>query len=301
MDKLRKRFVMFNLLVIGSIILIVGFLMFIGNGRDESSRHLGDGSHRLWVTIVAGLLLVFLGSLFLSKKAVEPIEKAWQKQLDFTADASHELRTPLAVMGTNLELVMDSPDETVASQMKWLKNIEAENKRMTRLVADLLTLSRSDTHQQELELETFRLDEMILDTVASFEVMASHKEITLITQVDNDLAFTGDRKRIEQLVVILVDNAIKHMNQSGMVTITLNQSGKELELTVADTGVGIEAHHLAQIFDRFYRVEKKRTADEDGSGLGLAIAKWIVEAHGGNISVTSALGEGTVFQCLFMT
>ena len=302
MDKIRKRFIMFNLIVMGSITLIVGFLMFISNGRggDGGGRHLdGGGNHRYWITILLGLL-VFLGSLFLSKKAVKPIEQAWQKQLDFTADASHELRTPLAVIMTNLEVVLDSPDETVKSQMKWLKNIEAENKRMTKLVEDLLMLSRGDTNQQELEVETFKMDAMILETLSTFEAGARQKGIEIVKKLHENIEFHGDKKRLKQLVVILVDNAIKHMSDTGKITVILSKDAKEITLTVADTGVGIDAEHLQHIFDRFYRVNKTRTAEQDGSGLGLAIAKWIACAHGGNISVASTVGQGTMFTVRFV-
>jgi signal transduction histidine kinase len=233
--------------------------------------------------------------LLLSKKAVRPVEKAWQKQLDFTADASHELRTPIAVIQTNLELVIDSPKETIESQMKWLKNIEAENKRMAKLVEDLLILSRVDTDQQALEIETFMLDEVVLEVLAPFEPIASGKNIELEVHVNDKIAFSGDRKRIKQLFVILVDNALNYTDSTGAVTVSLDHSEKEITLTVSDTGHGIESEHLDKIFDRFYRVTKTRKLNQDGSGLGLSIAKWIVQEHGGTIGVTSTLSVGTTF------
>jgi len=297
MDKIRKRFIIFSIIVLSSILIIIILFTFIGQFHGDGLRHgLNDGfPHRFWTTGLAGIILVFIGSWLLSKKAVRPIEEAWQKQLDFTADASHELRTPLTVIKTNLELVMDSPEETIESQMKWLKNIAAEQERMTKLVTDLLTLSRSDTNEQELEIESFLFDEQVLETVRSFEAVANKQEVELKVHTTGAIDFVGDKKRMEQLVVILLDNSLKHMNRSGLVTITLRQNEKEMTLIVADTGCGIESKHLDNIFDRFYRVKKTKTSACDGSGLGLAIAKWIVVAHKGAITVTSTLAVGTTF------
>ena len=285
---LRKRFIFFNMLVISSIAVIIGLSTFLGSPNNDVAvyRHV--------VTIVLVVTMVYIGSLILSKLAIRPIQASWQKQLDFTADASHELRTPITVIQTNLDLVMDSPDETVESQMKWLKNIKAENMRMAKLVEDLLTLSRADTDQPMLEKEIFMLDEVISKTLTPFEPIAKEKNIKLSIVVNNQIAFYGDRKRIKQLVVILLDNALNYTD-SGTVTVDLARSEKEITITVSDTGHGIEAEHLNKVFDRFYRVSKTKTLNQDGAGLGLSIAKWIVREHGGQIQAASTIGLGTSF------
>jgi len=284
---LRKRFIFFSVLVISSIIIIIGLFIFAGS-------HSNLPTHRYVITLSLAIVLVAIGSWLLSKVAIRPIQKAWQQQLDFTADASHELRTPITVIQTNLDLVMDNGDETVGSQMKWLKNIEAENKRMTKLVEDLLTLSRADTDQQMLEKEMFMLDEAISETLMPFEPVAKEKNIKLGMSADNQMAFCGDRKRIKQLCVILLDNALSYTD-SGIVKMALTQSEREITITVSDTGQGIETEHISKIFDRFYRVPKTRSLNQDGSGLGLAIAKWIVQEHEGTIHVTSTIDIGTSF------
>ena len=284
---LRARFIFFNVLVISSIIIVIGLLIFFGSYSDLPV-------HRYVITLSAAIALVYLGSRLLSKMAIRPIQTAWQQQLDFTADASHELRTPIAVIQTNLELVMDSPQESIESHMKWLKNIEAENKRMAKLVDDLLTLSRADTDQQTLEKETFMLDEAIAEAALPFESIAYAKNIELIVNTDSGAAFYGDRKRIEQLIVILVDNALNYTD-IGTVIVDVSQNEGGVILVVSDSGHGIEAEHLDKIFGRFYRVEKTRKLHQDGSGLGLAIAKWIVQEHGGTIHAVSTPTEGTTF------
>jgi len=285
---LRKRFIIFSVLVISVIIFLVALFIFIGGESDVSA-------HRYVVTLSLAIVLVFIGSWLLSKVAIRPIQTVWQKQLDFTADASHELRTPITVIQTNLDVIMDRPDETVGSQIKWLKNIESENKRMAKLVEDLLTLSRADTDQQMLEKEMFILDEVVAEAIAPFEPIANEKNIELVMNINNQINFYGDKKRVHQLLVILFDNALNYTD-SGTVTVELSQSEKNIKITVSDTGHGIDAEHISKIFDRFYRVTKTRNLNQGGLGLGLPIAKWIVEEHGGTIKISSVPSEGTSFE-----
>ena len=285
---LRKRFILFNVLVTSCIVVIVGLSVFIGAPRNDLP------AHRYVTSLSFAIVAVYIGSLILSKAAIRPIQAAWQKQLDFTADASHELRTPITVIQTNLDLVMDNKEETVESQMKWLKNIEAENQRMAKLVENLLTLSRADTDQPMLEKEIFMLDDAISEAAAPFEAIASEKNIGLVMNINNQIAFFGDRKRIKQLVIIFLDNALTYM-ESGSVTVDLSRREKEITIIVSDTGHGIKDEHFDKIFDRFYRVSKTKKLNQNGTGLGLAIAKWIVHEHGGRVQVTSALGVGTSF------
>lgn len=283
---LRKRFIIFSVLVISSIIIILALIVYLGPSSDLSAQ-------KMIRTVFLSMGMVLTGSWLISKAAIRPVKQAWQKQLDFTADASHELRTPIAVIQTNLELVMDSRSETVESQMKWLQNIEIENKRMTKLVDDLLTLSRADTNQQNLELSTFMIDEVISEALIPLEPVALQKNIALEACLNSRTVFHGDRQRIRQLVIILMDNALNYTEGPGSIAISLICNEKNVKLTVSDTGNGIAQEHLDKIFDRFYRVAKTR--NQDGSGLGLSIAKWIVQEHRGTIHVESTPGKGTRF------
>lgn len=288
---LRRRFILFCVLVISIILLVISSFILLNPAGEISIR-------RWTVTIIAGVGMVFIGSLVLSKIAVAPIEKAWQKQLDFTADASHELRTPLAVIRTNLELVMDSKEESVESQMKWLKNIDTESQRMTKLIDDLLTLSRADTNRQEFEQTEFRLEQAVKEAVMTFEGTAKQKGICLHLQTNNNILFYGDRKRIKQMLIILLDNAIWYSGASD-ITVSVVRNKRHIEINVHDNGCGIEKEHLEHLFDRFYRVEETRDRNPDGAGLGLSIAKWIVEGHGGKILVKSVVEKGTEFKITF--
>jgi two-component system, OmpR family, sensor histidine kinase CiaH len=247
---------------------------------------------------LGGLIIVFISSLFLAGRALIPIKKSWEKQQSFVADASHELRSPLAVMQTSLELVLGNKEETVESQSKWLENIQAENKRMTKLVNDLLFLARADSNQQTIERAVFPMNKVIQEVVDTFGPLATKKSIQLGVEIKDEVEYFGDENRLKQLAVILLDNAIKYTPVGGRTKVTLRQIDNHIELNVMDTGEGITNEHLDKIFDRFYRVDKARSRDSGGTGLGLSIANWIVKEHKGTISVSSVPGKGSTFKVL---
>jgi signal transduction histidine kinase len=247
-------------------------------------------------TGLAGLCVVFVSSLFLADRALIPIKKSWDRQKSFVADASHELRSPLAVIETNLELVLDNGDETVESQMKWLENIQTENRRMSKLVSDLLFLARADSDQQMFEKRFFPLNEALMEAVISMQPLANKKNITLQSHINPVQEYFGDEARIKQLAVILIDNAIKYTQPDGYVQVDLNQHDNYFEIIVADNGEGMAKEHLDKIFERFYRVDKARSREGGGTGLGLSIADWIVNGHRGSIAVSSTPGKGSTFK-----
>lgn len=286
--KIKRRFIIYNMLVISISILILAFAVLIGSDQPISLR-------RWLVTGVIAIIVVYISSQIISAVAIAPIKEAWQRQLNFTADASHELRTPLAVIQTNLELVIDNPRDTVAEQSQWLENSLFETQRMSNIVNDLLLLSRADTEANRINAETINLSLTLEAALKPLESLSASKDIILVSNIQKDIYLHGDAKLLTQLVVILTDNAIKYMNFPGSVDITLVSQGKEIILKVSDTGEGIAAEDLNHIFDRFYRVDKSRSRDEGGTGLGLPIAQWIVSSHKGSIKVNSTVGAGTEF------
>lgn len=241
------------------------------------------------------LVLAYYGSRFMADRAMAPIKKSWQRQQDFVADASHELRTPLTVIQVNLELVKGNPEETVASQSKWLDYSLLETKRMSKLVGDLLFLARADSQQQTLEIKQFSLDTALCEVLEPFRPLAETSGILLESFLDSEINYLGDAFRIKQLLVILLDNALKYTPSGGQVTLGLQNWDTFAEITVSDNGEGIEPEHLAKIFERFYRVDKARSQQKEGTGLGLAIADWIIQSHHGQVKVSSSPGEGTTF------
>ena len=241
------------------------------------------------------LVLAYYGSRFMADRAMAPIKKSWQRQQDFVSDASHELRTPLTVVQVNLELVKGNSEETVASQTKWLDYSLLETKRMSKLVDDLLFLARADSQQLTLDVKQFSLDTALREVIESFRPLAEASGILLESSLASEITYWGDEFRIKQLLVILLDNALKYTPLGGQVTLGLQNWDTFVEITVSDNGEGIESEHLAKIFERFYRVDKARSQQTEGTGLGLAIADWIIQSHHGQVKVSSSPGEGTTF------
>lgn len=232
------------------------------------------------------LALSIVGSIFLGNRAIKPIEKAWQQQKNFLADASHELRTPLSVISTNLEIVRDNPNELVGSQQNWLNNMAEETAHMTELVDGLLFLARTDAHQDVFDYSRFCLQTAVGHAVESFLPIADNKGVHLTTLLDKtSLPFYGDEKRLRQVLKILLDNAIRHTSPGGAVTVRLERKDGRIALCVADNGEGIAPESLPHIFERFYQGDAAHAAGK--AGLGLAIAKSIVERHGGEIWAVS--------------
>lgn len=247
----------------------------------------------LSITGIVCLMLSFWGSCFMANRALLPIQKAWQQQKDFLADASHELRTPLAVVQTNLEIIIGNQDMTVASQNKWLYNIKEEFDCMSKLINSLLFLARADSHQQNMDKTIFSLDQAASNTAELFELLAAVKNISIAVSISSKSMIYGDEAKIKQAIGIILDNAIRHTPAGGKISLQISRSLQEVILVIADTGEGIAEEHLEKIFDRFYQIDKARY--KGGAGLGLAIAKWTIENHGGVIQVSSIIGLGTDF------
>jgi signal transduction histidine kinase len=254
---------------------------------------------RLFGIIVVGLIIgmvVIVGAgFFLARHALIPIRAAWDKQQQFVADASHELRTPLAVIKTNAELMLRHPQSTVEEESKRIANVLRESSRMNRLVNSLLTLARADANQEELHFTPLNLQKILQDIVEQFRPLADMKKIVLELEAGEVPDVMGDKERIHQLLVILLDNAIKYTPEQGCISLFCRRVANNIQLEVSDTGIGMAAEDLPRVFDRFYRSDKVRSREEGGTGLGLAIAKWIVEKHGGRIRVESKLSAGARF------
>ncbi len=285
--KVKTQFVLFAALIISIIIVITLALSY--------SRISGHHFHRYVLTGIILIIVVVIGSMLLSNIAIRPIQKTWQQQLDFTADASHELRTPLAVIQSSLEIVMESEDATIAEQKKWLTNIANESQRMSELVEALLTLSRADTGSNPPVMEELPLSALVNIKKEALSPLAKAKNIELQSDISDEIILYADRSKIEQLLTILIDNAIKYMGRPGSIIIKAYSVKRGIQIDVNDTGVGIAAEDLPHIFERFYRSDKSRSNTIAGTGLGLSIAQMIVEEHKGSIHVKSIPDIGTTF------
>ncbi|MBI2830396.1 MAG: HAMP domain-containing protein [Chloroflexi bacterium] len=221
---------------------------------------------------------------------VERLNKAFESQKHFVADASHELRGPLTVIQGNLDLLKRNLSDE--DRRESLRAIEAEARRMTAIVNDLLVLAEVEAgHIERKALVPLR--EVVLETANWGEQLAGSRKV--VTGRLQDISISGDAHHLRQLLRNLVDNAIKYTPDSGVITVSLFKDSTWACLQVEDTGIGIASEHLPYIFDRFYRVDKARSRAKGGTGLGLAIVKGIAEQHGGKVTVQSEPGKGSIF------
>lgn len=218
------------------------------------------------------------------------LEHAYQAEQRFVADASHELRAPLTAIQANLELLQRQPDMTPADRREAVGEAGRETHRLARLVADLLALARADAGVS-LRRQPVELDRVVLDAFGEARHLAQGQRIALDGL--EPVLVQGDPDRLKQLVLILLDNAVKYTPPDGGVTLGLRRDAARAQVRVCDTGIGIPPEDLPHVFDRFYRADPARTRDPGGSGLGLPIARWIAEQHGGAVMLSSAVGRGT--------
>ncbi|PID84796.1 MAG: hypothetical protein CSB13_11315 [Chloroflexi bacterium] len=225
-------------------------------------------------------------------QTLERLDRQFQTQQRLLADVSHELRTPLTAIRGNVDLMERMGEGDPLS----LESIRIEGDRMTRLVGDLTLLARADAGGLPLDKKQIELDNLLFEVYRQFSVIEKPVEV-LVTAVDQ-VCVMGDADRLKQLFINLIDNAIKYTPDGGKVMLSLAIVDRNAQFVVSDTGLGIPPEDLPHVFDRFYRVDKARTRAQGGSGLGLSIAKWVAQAHGGDIYVESTVGKGTTFTVL---
>lgn len=236
-----------------------------------------------------------LGQLALTlNQMIERLEKAFNRQREFTGDASHELRTPLSVIQAESTLALQrvrSPEE----YQKSLESIAEEADHMARIIDQLLALARADSGHERLALEELDLNQPVREVAADMEALSRDRGLEFDLRLGDPVIVRGHSGLLRQLLLNLVSNAVRYTPEGGKVSIAASASNGLGVVSVSDTGQGIPAQHLPHIFDRFYRVDKARSRSEGGSGLGLSICKQVVELHGGRIEVESREGHGSTF------
>jgi two-component system sensor histidine kinase CiaH len=255
--------------------------------------------------ILIGATLLFLVLLavaghVMAGRAIIPIENSFARQREFVADASHELRTPLSVLLTSVDVVQTDEDTKMSSfSQQVLADMKDEIRKMSKIIHNLLTLARADAGVMELFKEKFDLQPVAERVLRSLQTLAGRKGISMHLISPSPLIVYADQERLSQLLLILLDNAIKYTSELGEVILTIKivteANHPVLKISVQDTGIGIAPEHQELIFERFYRVDKVRSRGTGGTGLGLAIARWIVESHHGTIKVDSMHGKGSTF------
>jgi len=252
----------------------------------------------LLVVLVGGGLAAVGAALFVGRiyadHALVPIREAMRRQREFAADASHELRTPLAVVKGSVADLRRHPDQPVGEVGTAIDDIEAGADRITAMVDDLLVLARTDSGAAELERTETDLGDLTIDAVGGLAAVAAARGVEL--EIDAEpVPLVADPGRLHQLVVILVDNAIRHAAAAGghVVRVAAHDSDGRAVLTVDDDGAGIRPADLPHVFDRFWRAAD---APDGGTGLGLSIAQWVADSHGGSIAASNLPGRGARFE-----
>lgn len=222
------------------------------------------------------------------------LDEAFRRQRQFTADASHELRTPLTVMKGQVEVALQK-ERAPADYRDVLREVNGEVDRLIGLAGSLLTLARADAGEIPLDLERVDVGELLSGTVEHMRPAAAAKEIGIEVVPGTEAMVRIDEDLVLQLLLNLLDNAIKYTPNGGRIAVGWTTSGDKAELWVRDTGVGIPQEHLPHVMERFYRVDDARSRSDGGVGLGLAISRWIAEAHGASLRAESVPGQGSTF------
>lgn len=243
-----------------------------------------------------GYVIFFLISLLLAKWVTKPVEKTWNEQKQFIADASHELKTPLTVIMTNAEMMNDK-SYSEKDRDSFAKNILSTSKRMRGLVESLLELARLDNNRASVKKESIDLSKLINDSILPFEPLFYENDTELSADIDKGIAIEGDKDKLRQVVNILLDNALKYSDPAEKVTIKLKRQSANCVLSVTGLGAPLSREECQNIFKRFYRVDKARN-DGQSYGLGLSIADSIISEHNGKIWAESENGYNTFFVSL---
>jgi signal transduction histidine kinase len=239
----------------------------------------------------AALILVAAGGFVLVRKSTAPIERSIEFTRRFMADAAHELRTPITILRTRAEVALQQPREA-PDYVSALRGVEAEARRLGSIVDSLLVLARADSGERQIDKERIFLDDVAVDVAGAAEIVARQKNVKVSIDEFEEAPVVGDATLIRQLIMIVLDNAVKFTDAGGQVHVRVSMHEGAPTFSVEDTGMGIKPEELSRVFQRFFRGEAARSRT-DGAGLGLSIASWIAREHGAEISLTSEPGKGT--------
>ena len=297
--------VLFNLLA-----LFIASRMEAAGSVDESIFIVRSG---LWIFVGIYLIgMILLGiHIYLNmvkpvgrahedlKRAAEESKRAEMIRKEFVANVSHELKTPLTSISGFIETLQQGAADDPEIRTRFIDIIAIETSRLKRLIEDLLVLSDIENRKESADVQEFSAKEEIEKTVQTLQPIAEDKNVELITGFDEDVVILGSPDRFRQMMVNLIENAVKYSEEGGRVWIEARKLDTKVQVTVKDEGIGIAEEHLDRLFERFYRVDKSRSAKAGGTGLGLSIVKHIAALFNAELKVESKVGEGSIFYVIF--
>jgi heavy metal sensor kinase len=303
-SEIQDMLSIFRVIIIYSalaVVLLAGIGgMFLANRTlkpvdhiTDIAREIGEGDLSRRINIQSEDELGRLASTL--NRMIARLEEAFQKQRQFAADASHELRTPLAIIQAESSLALDKK-RTQVEYRRSLDLVSQEVTYMSEIIGKLLLLARNDAGSEPLNFQEVNVKELFTELSSDVEALAQEKGVAFNLGPMDNLTVQGDRFRLRQLFLNILDNAIRYTPSGGTVSSLLVRKNGSALVSISDTGMGIPAEDLPFIFDRFYRVDKARSRTDGGMGLGLAIASSIAKLHGGGIEVESQVGKGSTFQ-----
>ena len=262
----------------------------------DSEKYLVTNYFRIIsLTVTVGIVLSIFASYILSKKTLKPLRDNMVKQMEFVQNVSHELRTPLTIIQAKQEILLQEPNSKIIDKSEDIILTLNETKRLSKLIKDLMLLSRADSDGMKLQKENINIDEFIKEIISPYKEIAEMQEKNIVLNLDYKADIDVDTNKFYQLMIILLDNAIKYTETNDSIEVKTYLKDNKFVLEVADTGIGISDEGMTRIFERFYREDKARNRETGGSGLGLSIASSIVTAHGGTIKVSHNNPKGSIF------
>ena len=262
----------------------------------DSERNLVDSYMQIIASAtLLGILLSIIASYILSKKTLVPIQETIERQSEFVQNVSHELRTPLTIIQAKQELLLQEPNSKIVDKIEDISLTLNETKRLSKLIKDLLLLTRADSKKMTIQKEEIEVDQFIDNLAKPYIEFAEMQDKKLTLDLNFNQVISADLNKLHQVMVILLDNALKYTEKEDTITIATSLKDGKCVIEVKDTGIGISDEGLKRVFDRFYREDKARNRETGGSGLGLAIAYSVVKSHNGIIRASHNKPKGTIF------
>lgn len=249
----------------------------------------------IFFSVLFGIVVSIVASILMSRKTLEPLHNMLKKQNEFVQNVSHELRTPLTIIQAKQELLLRDPEAKIIDKTEDISLTLNETKRLSKLIKDLMLLARADSKQIVLQKQETEIDEFIENIGKAYNELFEIENKTLKLNLNYGKLALIDTNKIYQVIVILLDNALKYTESGDTVEISTYQKDNKCVIEVKDTGIGISDEAIKHVFERFYREDKARSRETGGTGLGLSIADMIVTSHGGTIKAAHNKEKGTIF------